>query len=47
MNLKDESNPTSSQKKNIPKLRFPEFVNAGEWEERKLGEVFIGKKGKG
>ena len=24
----------------VPKLRFPEFQNAGEWEEKKLGEVF-------
>src|ERR1035437_3024268 len=23
----------------IPKLRFPEFVNGGEWEEKKLGEI--------
>lgn len=23
----------------MPKLRFPEFVNDGEWEERKLGEI--------
>ena len=23
----------------IPKLRFPEFCNAPEWEEKKLGEV--------
>ncbi len=26
--------------KNIPKLRFPEFVDSGEWEEKKLGEIF-------
>jgi type I restriction enzyme S subunit len=25
--------------KNIPKLRFPEFVNDGEWEEKKLSKV--------
>jgi len=24
----------------VPKLRFPEFQNAGEWEVKKLGEVF-------
>lgn len=23
----------------LPKLRFPQFVNDGEWEERKLGEI--------
>jgi type I restriction enzyme S subunit len=25
--------------KNIPVLRFPEFLNDGEWEEKKLGEI--------
>ncbi|MCT7469035.1 restriction endonuclease subunit S [Aliarcobacter cryaerophilus] len=25
--------------KNIPKLRFPEFVNDGEWEEKKLSDL--------
>jgi type I restriction enzyme S subunit len=24
---------------NLPKLRFPEFWDAGEWEEKKLGEI--------
>lgn len=24
---------------NIPKIRFPEFVNDGEWEEKKLGDL--------
>jgi len=24
----------------VPKLRFPEFKDAGEWEERKLGDVY-------
>ena len=24
---------------NIPRLRFPEFVNDGEWEEKKLGDL--------
>ena len=30
----------------VPKLRFPEFKDAGEWEEKKLGEVstFINQK---
>lgn len=30
--------------KNIPELRFPEYVNDGEWKERKLGDIgeFIG-----
>jgi len=30
---------------NVPKLRFPEFRDAGEWEEKKLGslvEIFSG-----
>ena len=26
----------TQKKKNIPELRFPEFVNEGEWEEKKL-----------
>ncbi|MVZ61962.1 restriction endonuclease subunit S [Sphingobacterium humi] len=29
----------SKNKKLIPELRFPEFVNEGEWEEKTLGEV--------
>jgi type I restriction enzyme, S subunit len=32
---------------NLPKLRFPEFVDAGEWEEKKLGDVAVFFKGKG
>ena len=28
------------KKKLVPKLRFKEFVDAGDWEQRKLGEVF-------
>src|SRR5690554_1355613 len=34
----------SNKKKLIPTLRFPEFKEDGEWEEKKLGEVgeFIG-----
>ena len=27
-----------SEKKNVPKLRFPEFTEP--WEQRKLGDVF-------
>jgi type I restriction enzyme S subunit len=30
-----------------PRLRFPEFQNAGEWEEKKLGDVASFFKGKG
>src|SRR5690554_1726808 len=30
----------SNKKKLIPALRFPEFKEDGEWEEKKLGEVF-------
>lgn len=29
----------TESKRNVPRLRFPEFTNAGEWEERKLGEI--------
>ena len=29
----------SDKMKNIPKLRFPEFVNDGEWEEKPLRKV--------
>lgn len=30
----------SEAKKWVPKRRFKEFLNAGEWEQRKLGEIF-------
>jgi len=30
----------------VPKLRFPEFKNSGEWEEKKLGEVAFITTGK-
>lgn len=30
----------SNNKKIIPDLRFPEFVNEGEWEEKEVGEIF-------
>lgn len=29
----------SEENKLIPQLRFPEFVNEGEWVEKKLGEI--------
>src|SRR5690554_894580 len=29
----------------VPKFRFPEFENDGEWEEKKLGEVFTSYSG--
>ncbi len=29
----------SSKKRLLPEMRFPEFKNEGEWEEKKLGEV--------
>ncbi len=32
-------------KKRVPKLRFPEFKDAGEWEEKRLGEVAEYTKG--
>src|SRR5690554_4063825 len=31
----------SNKKKLIPALRFPEFKEDGEWEEKKLGEVLL------
>jgi type I restriction enzyme, S subunit len=31
----------------LPKLRFPQFRDAGEWEEKKLGEIAAFHKGKG
>ncbi len=31
----------------VPKWRFPEFRDSGEWEEKKLGEVASFSKGKG
>lgn len=31
---------------NIPRLRFPEFVNSGEWEEKILGDVVDYENGK-
>src|SRR5690554_4552984 len=31
----------------VPKFRFPEFENDGEWEEKKLGEIAEFSKGKG
>ncbi|WP_366142540.1 restriction endonuclease subunit S, partial [uncultured Brachyspira sp.] len=34
-----------NNKKLIPKLRFPEFQTAGEWEEKKLEELCSIKKG--
>lgn len=29
----------SAEKKQVPKRRFKEFLNAGDWEQRKLGEL--------
>jgi type I restriction enzyme S subunit len=30
----------SREKKLIPALRFPEFMNEREWEEKSIGEIF-------
>ena len=30
----------NNENKLVPRLRFPEFENAGEWEVKRLGEVF-------
>jgi type I restriction enzyme S subunit len=37
----------NNKNKLVPRLRFPEFQNAGEWEVKKLGEVANFLKGKG
>jgi type I restriction enzyme S subunit len=29
-----------SEGENVPRLRFPEFANSGEWEEKELGNLF-------
>jgi type I restriction enzyme S subunit len=34
-----------SEGENVPRLRFPEFVNDGEWEEKKLGNIGIFLRG--
>ena len=41
------SNTIIMEQKNkiLPELRFPEFLNEGEWEEKKLGEVANIKRG--
>jgi type I restriction enzyme S subunit len=31
----------NKENKLVPKLRFPEFVNEGEWKDKKLGECFL------
>lgn len=36
-----------SEKALVPKVRFPEFLDAGEWEEKNLGELAKFFKGKG
>jgi len=33
----------SSQKKLVPKLRFPEFRDSGEWEEKQLNKIYLFK----
>jgi type I restriction enzyme S subunit len=37
---------TPNDSPRIPRLRFPEFQNAGEWEVKKLGEVLVEPKKK-
>jgi type I restriction enzyme S subunit len=37
----------SSLKQMVPNLRFPEFTDAGDWEERELGGIGTFLKGKG
>ena len=36
----------SGAKKRVPKRRFKEFLNAGDWEQRKLGDVLKVNSGK-
>jgi type I restriction enzyme S subunit len=47
MNSKDDAGGMGSRGKGrlVPRLRFPEFWDAGEWEEKKLGEVGEFKNG--
>ena len=37
----------SGAKKRVPKRRFKEFLNAGDWEQRKLGDIATFSKGNG
>ena len=37
----------SRENNKLPRLRFPEFLDAGDWEEKRLGEVASFSKGKG
>lgn len=37
----DKKNCPEQSRRVIPKLRFPEFKDSGEWEEKTLGEVLI------
>ena len=37
----------SGAKKIVPKRRFKEFLNAGDWEQRKLGDIATFSKGNG
>ncbi len=43
----DKSMTATAKRALVPKLRFPEFREAGEWEEAKLGEFATFFKGKG
>ena len=43
---KDTSMTATAQHALVPKLRFPEFRDAGEWEEKKLGELCEMRAGK-
>lgn len=36
---KNNSDMEAQEKKNIPILRFPDFLNDGEWEVKRLGEI--------
>ena len=40
-----ESSAQGIERKHLPELRFPEFANTGEWEEKKLGDFFELKNG--
>ena len=42
---KNNSDMETEEKKNIPIRRFPEFLNDGEWEVKRLGEISISFSG--
>lgn len=39
MDLRESASNMETQQKSIPQLRFPDFLNDGEWEVKRLGEI--------